>query len=430
MRRGTALLMGVAVLAASRLVPASGDTPPAAPELPRDVCTHAVSDPAGDAKAVTSPNAMVDTTTVAPNVAGLDIQAVDLRVTDTALQVFLGVTHFTSPPTMAYDEASWRYTVTFKMGGKNFTFGAQQNNGNLPPQAQPQDSGLYLPNGYIFMNNNGDLAGATVQFIAGNAPPLSWVVYSAPRDKVEKNLGRAIVPGDLFTNVTAATQDWFSARQMPGGDSLSTSLTAAQDQLVAGDEWCFGPPPTAISDVTVPAAVYHHSTTLSAVLKDENAKALASKPVTFTIHDGKNTTLPGTTDANGLATATYGPIAVPAGNYPVTVTFPGEGTTLKTSTATGMLKVSAQKTAFTAPKVSKLSATTRAVTATLLDDLQKGVAGVKVDWYVNGKKTATTTTDKSGKTVFRAAKAGQKVQARFAGKAGYLLGASSAIAKA
>ncbi|MBV9097935.1 MAG: hypothetical protein JO079_07750, partial [Frankiaceae bacterium] len=55
MRRGTALLVGAAVMAAARLVPAAADTPAPAPELPRDVCTHALSDPSGDTGKLTSP---------------------------------------------------------------------------------------------------------------------------------------------------------------------------------------------------------------------------------------------------------------------------------------------------------------------------------------------------------------------------------------
>jgi hypothetical protein len=415
------------VVAAARLVPAAGDTPAPTPDVPRDVCTHAVGDPAGDAKAVSGG---VSGTPLTDNNPGVDVEAVDARVTDTQLQVFLGINHFDSPPKMADYESAWRYTVTFKMLGKTLTFGAEQNNPTLPSLLYPQDGALYTGSGYIFVNTNGDLAGSTVAFVPGTGTHLSWVVYTAPRDKVEKALGQPIAPGTPLTSVTASTQDYTALRTLPGGDSLASTLTAAQDQLVAGDDWCFGPPPTSISAVTVPAVTYGHSTTFSAVLKDENAKALAGKPVDFVVQDGKGTKVTGTTDANGLATATFGPDTVPAGSYQVVAQFPGEGTTYKTSSATATLVVSAAKTSFTALKITKPSATTRQVTTTLLDDMHKPVAGVKVDWYVDGKKTTSTTTDKTGKAVLRTAKPGQKVQARFAGKPGIWLASASAVAKA
>jgi len=426
MRRGTALLVGAALMAAARLVPAAGDTPAPTPDVPRDVCTHAINDPSGDAKAASLP-VSVSGTGVADNNPGLDIEAVDARVTDTQLQVFLGINHFDSPPKMADYEAAWRYTVTLKANGKTITFGAEMNNPTLPSLLYPADGSLY-DHGYIFVSTNGDLAGASVSFVPGTGSHLSWIVYTAPRDKVEKAISQPLSPGTPLTGVTASSQDYTVEHALPGGDSLPT-LTAAQDQFVVGDDWCFGPPPTTISGVTAPAATYGHPVTVSAVLKDENDKALAGKPVTFTIQSPHGTTVTGTTDANGLATATFPAVTVPAGSYPLVAQFAGEGTTLKTSSATATLVVAAQKTAFSPLKIAK-SGATRVVTATLLTDLKAAIGGVKVDWYVNGKKTTTTTTDKTGKTVLRGVKPGQKVQARFAGKPGYWLASVSATVKA
>jgi hypothetical protein len=413
------------MVAAARLVPAAGDTPAPTPDVPRDVCTHAIGDPAGDAKPV---SAGVSGTALTDNNPGLDVEAINARVTATQLQVFLGVNHFDAPAKMANYETAWRYTVTLKANGKLITFGAEMNNPALPSTLYPADGALY-DHGYIFVSTNGDLAGATVSFAPGTGSHLSWIVYTAPRDKVEKAISQPLSPGTPLTNVTASTQDYTVEHTLPGGDSLPSTLTAAQDQLTVGDEWCFGPPPTALSTVTVPAATYGHPATVSAVLKDENGKALAGKPVTFTVQDPRGTTVTGTTDANGLATATFPAVTVPAGSYPLVAQFAGEGTTLKTSSATGTLVVAAQKTAFSALKIAK-SGAARTVAATLLDDLKKPVASVKVDWYVNGKKTTTTTTDKTGKTVLGGVKPGQKVQARFAGKPGYWLASVSATVKA
>ncbi|MBV9098164.1 MAG: Ig-like domain-containing protein, partial [Frankiaceae bacterium] len=363
------------------------------------------------------------------NEPGVDIQAVDTRVTDTQLQVFLGINHFEHPVKMPSYEAAWRYKVTYKLNGKTLTFGAEQDNPALPSQAYPSDGALFTGDGYIWVNQDGDLPGSAISFVSGSGSHLSWVVFTAPRDKVEKLVGQSLSPGTVFTNVTAETSTYTYAEKMPAADTLASTLTGTKDQLVL-DDACFGPPPTSISGLTLPASVvYGHSATMSAVLQDENGKALAGKPVNFVIQDGKNTTVSGTTDANGLATATFPSLLVPAGHYTVLAQFPGEGTTYKTSTGTGTLVVSAQPTTLSALKVTKPSATTRLVSTTLLDDMKHPVAGVSIDWYVDGKKTTTTATDKTGKAVLKTAKPGQKVQARFAGKPGIWLAAASAITK-
>src|SRR5581483_4255640 len=136
MRRGTALLVGAAVMAASRLVPASGDTPPPTPELPRAVCSHAVNDPAGDAW----PNfgAATATQTAFPNNPGLDILAVDQRLTSDRFLVFLGVSNIDTS-TMKQYEATWRYAVSLTYNGAVFHLGADVNNPGLPTQARPGD---------------------------------------------------------------------------------------------------------------------------------------------------------------------------------------------------------------------------------------------------------------------------------------------------
>lgn len=437
MQRGRALLATAAVLVAARLLPASADTTPPAPaadpcgstttiascELPHVVCPIAITDIKGDAAPQYVAN--TDTSKAFPNNTSLDIIAVDLRVTPDYFQTFLQIDQLNPPSSMQSYEATYRYVVTFKSGSKTVTVINEQKNLTPPASAAypPGDNAGVYPSVAVGSTSWTGTSGALV---SGTAPAPSWIVVTTPRSKLETQLGIPLDSTSMFTDITAKTFIEFSNRETLVDNTI---VTGDKAQAAAFDDSCYGPPPTTINALNVPAVAYHHSAVLSATLVDQDAKPLAGKPLTFTVNDGKPTTLTGTTDPNGTAKVTYGPTTVKAGSYPVTVSFAGEGATLKKSSATGTLKVSAQKTAFTALKVTKPTATTRVVTTTLLDDLKKAVAGAKVDWYVNGKKTASATTDKTGKVVFRAGKAGQTVQARYAGLTGKLLAAASKSAK-
>lgn len=421
MRRGTALLMGAVLMAAARLVPASGDTTPApTPDLPRYACSHGLVDPEGDNTAPMYVGA--DTSVVVPKRSALDIRAIDLRLTDTELQAFMAVPGDPTTASMNSYESVWRFTVKFSIGAIAFTYAMQRANTADPGKdAAPADVNTYPK---ASMTGLPAIPDSTGKFVPGGTTGPSWVVFTSKRSTIEKQMG-PIDPGTQFTAISGTTQDFLLSN---AGQTDSTSATGAEAQYVAGDSWCFGPPPTSVTSLATPAAVFNHASALSAVLLDQDGKPLAGKPVTFTVQDGKPTKVTGTTDADGKATATY-LASVKGGTLPVTATFPGDSTLFKTSSMSGTIKVSAEKTAFTAPTVKKTSATARLVTTTLQGDNKGAIAGVAVDWYVNGKKVATGKTDKAGKVSF-SPKPGQTVQARFAGRAGMLLPAVSRSVKA
>ena len=149
------------------------------------------------------------------------------------------------------------------------------------------------------------------------------------------------------------------------------------------------------------------------------------KQVDFAITGDPAGTKTGTTDANGVATVTIATGLKASGTpYPVTVTFAGDATDGKAK-LTGTILVTPEKTVFAPLAVARPSATTRTVTATLTDDDKKPLAAQKVEWLVNGKKVATLTTDAKGKSVYKGAKPGQLVQARFVAVSGKYLGALS-----
>ena len=426
--RRIALLLGAVLAIAPAVVQASADTAPADPLTPRLGCTHAINDGPGDAHADytglgNSPLASND---------GLDIEMVDLRLTDTQLQVFLAIKRIPLPSAMAASESTYRYKVSFAYGGKGFTYGVEQQNPTWAG-AYPTDSTNY-PMMNMGLGAANDLTAVSTGVVRqGTAPAPSWVIFTSPRDKVEAILGAPIPDGAAFTNVAVTTQVYTSPETAvhSTNDGLDTTLTPSQDSIVVGGaaaDACFGPPPTSIGSVSVAPANVTDSSTMRATLLDQDGKALAGKSLTFAVNDGKGTKLTATTDANGRAVATYGPIKVHAGTYPVTVSFAGD-TDLKASSATGALKVTAEATAFKPLKVAKPSATTRVVTATLVEDGTHPVAGVPVTWWINGKKVATAKTAGNGTVVLKSAKPGQTVQAKFAGVTGMFLAANSKAVK-
>jgi hypothetical protein len=119
----------------------------------------------------------------------------------------------------------------------------------------------------------------------------------------------------------------------------------------------------------------------------------------------------GTTDEDGVAEVTA-PAATPAGTYPVKAFYQGDED-VRDAEAVADLVVVPEVTILAPLKIAKPNTTTRYATTTLLDDDKTPVAGQKIEWWVNGKKVATTTTDSLGQSTYKALKPGQSVQAKF-----------------
>lgn len=426
-RRLTLWMVAILVVAPAALHASADTTTGSDPLTPRLGCSHAINDAPGDAKPDftglgISPLATNDS---------LDIEMVDVRLTSTQLQVFLAIKHIVSPSAMAQSEGLYRYRINFAYGGKTFTYGIEQKNQSWPDATDPSDSANY-PIMNMGITPDLDLkASSTAVIRQGTAPDPSWIIFTSPRDKVEAILGGKIPDGDSFTNVAVTTQIYTSPEMHSTNDGLDTTLTPEQDSLVVGGDlgdYCFGPPPTSLGSVSVARAAVTDASTMSAVLLDQDGKALAGKPVTFSVNDGTGKKVTGTTDANGKATASYGPITAHAGTYTVTASFPGE-TALKASTATGSLTVSPEVSVFKPLTVAKPSAQARVVTATLVDNDNHAVAGVPITWWINGKRVATAKTARNGTVVLKSAKPGQTVQAKFAGVPGMFLAANSKAVK-
>jgi hypothetical protein len=411
--------IATAVLAtvATGLVPASAAT---APELPRAVCTHRVADSTGDA--FFDPGG----TTVADGVTGpvpaADITGLDLRVTGDAVEAFLGIVSLPANGSgMPAYSGTYRYLVTFTAKGKAVTLGAELVNPTWT-SAKPSDSASYP------MANVGTthVAGATAGFYPGAGANPGYVGWVLPRAAFETLLGAPLADGDTITALYGKTES-----HAPGAGTSSplddTTVPAADAVWTVGDDYCFGAPPAQLSDITLPDTQYGDTAELDAVLSDEDGAGLAGKPVTFAFGGTSIAPVRATTDADGVASVMW-PVSVPAGTYTVTVAFAGDAEAGKAKD-TGTMTITVERTSFGPLAVARTNNTARTVTATLLDDDKKPVAGQKVDWYVNGKKVATVPTAAAGKSVYKGAKAGQTVQAKFAGAAGRYVAAASKPAK-
>jgi hypothetical protein len=389
------------------------------PEVPRAVCTKRVNDDENDAKTDFSP---VSSTKLQPqdSIPAVDIKNVDLRLTDTKLEVYLHLKNLAKPAEMGQTDAEYLYQVTFTANAHNFTFGYYEYNTGAPfsslnlPKTDGDkraDSGTGGPN--MFTGYTADLR-----------DDLDYIIWTVDRSQVERNLGgEPLVEGDQFTAIAGHTQ----VRTGSLREADVTTTTGDNATYTVGNDYCFGPPPAVLSNLKTPSVQYSDSVKLSVTLASEGGTALADQPVEF-VGAGEPATIPATTNGDGVATGTFKPTQG-AGKYAVTAVFAGDATNGKTKLP-GEITVSIESTTLGTPTVSKPSATSRVVTATLLDNDKSPVAGQKIAWYVNNKKVSTLTTDGKGKSVFKGAKPGQTVQAKFTTVTGKYSGSSSKAVKA
>jgi hypothetical protein len=408
-RRTAMALVASSVLAAG--LPAV-----AATELPRVACSKRLVDPEGDAPVNYTGVSGVST----GSAPGLDILGVYLRLTADEFHVLLPIKDIPPASAMPLTDTAYRYTVTFKYEAKTFTFGAMLRNPSHPAEV-PFDANSY-PQANMGTGANDQLPG----FTASIDPQTDYVVWTAPRAQIEKNLDTRLADGDQFTAIFAKTIQNLAVK-LDNADE--TAFPADKAVYVVGDDYCFGPPPTTLGELGSGEVQYGDPLTLSAKLLDEAGEPLAGQPVTFAVAGESGAPPAGTTGEDGVARATYRP-TLKAGTYALTATFAGNATAAR-SKVTGTVVVKTEGTAFKPLQVARPSTTARTVTATLLDDDGKAVTGQKVDFYVNGKKAGSPMpTDAAGRTVFKAAKPGQTVQARLPAVTGKYAAASSGSVKA
>jgi hypothetical protein len=406
-RRSALLPVVVASILAGTLHASADSTPPSTDplpaEMPRTDCAQRFIDGPGDGKDPTG-----------TNVPGLDIASAFLRVTDDELQVYVVMNKVQMPDQMPPNESAYKYEVTFKLGDTRFYYGLVEANSKAPwDNSTLKTSTTGYPQAFIgpaHVTPQGDMTSAT-KF--GLYPDSNMVIFRTQRSRVEDILGVKIKDGNKFDTIDVTTTGSVASTPQGGGDKLDAPTAPAVNQYFAGDDPCFVGPPAKMVNLTLPSVAYSDSVVLSSKLLDTNGAPVAGKLVKFTIDDSADgTILSKETGSDGVARVTYTP-KVGQGSYNVTAAFRGD-VAVGRGVATGKISVVPETTVI-GLAVAKPNSTTRYVTATLSDNDKHVLSGAKVDWYVNGKRVATIATDKAGKSVFKKAKPGQTVYAKYAG---------------
>src|SRR4051812_34124475 len=107
------------------------------PELPRATCTKRVNDDPSDAIINYSPSSSTSLP-LGGSVAAVDIRNVDVRLTDTKLEVYLHATNLVKPGEMGQADTEYNYLVTFTGNTHNFTFGYAEYNTSPPHTSVPK----------------------------------------------------------------------------------------------------------------------------------------------------------------------------------------------------------------------------------------------------------------------------------------------------
>ena len=235
----------------------------------------------------------------------------------------------------------------------------------------------------------------------------STVTLSVPRDGITKHAKTEFADGAELTLVKAVSKVDFGGVTPAGGDVTGP----ADAKLVVGSNACFGPAAAKLLNVGKTSVQYTDAAAVAAKLTSSTGKALAGKTVRFQVGSAAATARTG---SDGVARAALDP-RLAAGTYTLVTSFAGDATAGKVTLSTPF-KVSVEVTKL-ALSVAK-SGSKRTVTAKLLDDDRRPVAGQVVDWFVNGKKVGSARTSSAGVATLGSAKPGQTVLAQFAGVAG------------
>ncbi|MDQ1710874.1 MAG: hypothetical protein QOE45_324 [Frankiaceae bacterium] len=411
---GTSVLLGV--------LPSYGDAPPA-PQLPMATCDARVNDGPNDGIAtykVVDANGVPNVADPRGNVPGLDIKAITLRVTATRVFAFMSIADI--PETFRQTDSAYGYVMWFTRGGKIARFDQVYANPALAQQGLAPTTGY--PTASVGSTASG---GAALSGLGGGIDTTKDVAYVyADRASLEAQLGEPLADGEELTAINGRTELWETdGKTAPGvvrRPADVTDVPPASAVWKVGDDRCFG---HSTIVVTGASPQYGDPATLTATVKDEAGAPLASRKVTFAV--------PGESAPRTLTTDTTGTVRIaldaapPAGTYAVAVTYGGDEFS-GSGQGSGTLTVRAE-TIRVGKLAVKASGSTRTVTATLTEDDPRPFAKQPVAWYVNDKKVATVVTDAAGRSVFKGAKAGQRVQARYAGVTGrYAAVASNTIA--
>jgi hypothetical protein len=339
-----------------------------------------------------------------PNDPDLDLVGVALNTTPTDFEAFLRVDDLKALP--ANGNGHW-FDVSFTHDNKVITLYAKQF-----------DS-VYGGSGLAGTPTGGKVGGtdnATLKVTSQFDVTNNVVILKLTRASLDAVITKAVPDGTKVTAVQATSRIVIPT----GGGLFADKITPAAAEAVYtfGNSPCFGPPPTVLTNTGATTAQYTDAAAVAAKAVSDTGAALSGKTVTFTL-GGKSVTA--TTGSDGFATAAL-PHGLTAGSYSLVTSFAGDATAAAASVTTPFT-VTQEKTRIVL-KVVK-SGTKRTVTAQLLDDDGKPVAGQVVTWYVNGKKVSAPKTSSTGTVTLTTAKPTQTVKAVFTAVTGKYLGSTA-----
>lgn len=361
---------------------------------PADGCTTFTDGPPGDGKPKVSTQEM-------SNENGLDITSVAINSTPDTLYAYIKVATLGLKPGNFQGD---RFDLKFKAGAKEYTISAGR-------MYAGKTLGSYQTRGKVGTTTNPALKVRPTFDL-----PKNTVVIALEREGLDAVNGAPIGDGTTVTDVSAATTALIGGQEFPAD---TASATAAADRVYTfGNSPCFAPPPGVLANVGKTTVQYGDAAAVAAKLTDAAGAALGGKPVKFTI-GSKSVTVP--TGDDGVAKTSINPGLV-AGKYSLVAHFAGDASASKVTLPTSFT-VTQEKTRLVLT-VAK-SGTRRTVTAKLLDDDGKPVAGQIVTWYINGKKVSAPRTNSAGAVTLTTAKPTQTVKAVFAAVTGKYLGATA-----
>lgn len=377
--------------AAVTVAPPAGNAAdePVAPPVPRAGCTT-FTDDKGDASIGG----------VSENDPDLDLLDVVLASPPGKIRAYIHVDKLDTPEVAP----GHRFNLTFQLEGKNVSFFATA----YSPSEFETIHGAGATAGLF-----GTLIGATYDGIkiADAKVDAVWdtkastVILTADRAPIEAASKKSLADGVVVTKVSANALADFLYSTL--GADTAAAKTPETQVYALGDNACFAPPEGKLALQLPTAVVAGHTAVVSGLLSTATGTPAAGKAVTVTLA-GKTANVTSGTD--GKFSASFA-MNVNAGSYPVNASWAGDDS-LTAATVTAPLTVKIQPTSTTLS--ATLSSTGATVTATLLNDLRKPVAGQPITWYVDGKAVATYRTDSLGRSSLRTAR-GKTVKAAYAG---------------
>jgi hypothetical protein len=380
--------------------PPTGSPGPTLPAgYPNPGCNN-IDDGKGDAQAEVSgqkPNG-VD--------RDLDIVGVAIDTTATDLKAYLRIDNLAMPNNAGGHDFELKFTAN----AKNVTLHV----GELDAVQAAAANGTSPTYGELGTARNADLT-PTPTFNKTN----EFVIISVPLAKVATAIGGAFAAGTKLTAVSAVSQWIYTPSQDKALADTAQAATDADRTYTLGESKCFGPLPGKLTNTGTTTVQYTDAAAVAAKLTDSKDAPLAGKPVTFTIGT-KSVTVD--TNDDGIASTGLNPGVVAGTAYTLVTSFAGDASAAKVSISTPFT-VTAEKTKIVLT-VSK-SGSSRKVTAKLVDDDNKPVAGQVVTWYINGKKVSAPKTNSAGVVTLTTAKPTQTVKATFTAVTGKYVGSTA-----